>query len=168
VSAELSLAPGRASAKTKEEAMTKESDVKNELFDNRVRETPAAYVRTDTLLARTPHPIGAQIAECQKAARKMLKAHIRKKYIYIDQAVSGASLGRPGLGALLEEVRSGRAAFDWLFIYDVARLSRDVSQFHLLVKELLNRGIRIHVVSSDIDIDKDNAMGIMGVMSLGL
>ena len=62
---------------------------------------------------------------------------------YTDEGVSGATLAasRPGFSELLKYIRKG----DTLFVYAVDRLGRDAIDIQTTVRDLLRRGIAVHV-----------------------
>lgn len=62
---------------------------------------------------------------------------------YTDHGVSGAALAasRPGFAELLKYIRKG----DTLFVYAVDRLGRDAIDVQSTVRDLLKRGVSVHV-----------------------
>lgn len=62
---------------------------------------------------------------------------------FVDQCVSGAVLARerPGMAELLSYARTG----DTLFVYSIDRLGRDAIDVQQTVRDLLDRGVAIHV-----------------------
>ena len=62
---------------------------------------------------------------------------------YMDHGVSGAALAasRPGFAELLKYIRKG----DTLYVYAVDRLGRDAIDVQSTVRDLLKRGVSVHV-----------------------
>ena len=60
-----------------------------------------------------------------------------------DEGISGGSLAasRPGFGALLDYAREG----DTVYVYAVDRLGRDAIDVQTTVRDLLNRGVSVHI-----------------------
>jgi len=60
-----------------------------------------------------------------------------------DEGVSGATLAatRPGFGKLLSYIRKG----DTLYVYAVDRLGRDAIDVQSTVRDLLNKGVLVHI-----------------------
>ena len=60
-----------------------------------------------------------------------------------DEGISGGTIAasRKGFGDLLKYIRSG----DTLFVYAVDRLGRDAIDVQTTVRDLLNRGVRVHI-----------------------
>jgi putative DNA-invertase from lambdoid prophage Rac len=62
---------------------------------------------------------------------------------FVDNAVSGSTMAqsRPGFSAMLQYVREG----DTLYLYAVDRLGRDAIDIQTNVRELLEKGVTLHV-----------------------
>lgn len=90
-----------------------------------------AYYRVSTL---------DQSIESQREALRGDTAFDRE---FIDEGVSGATLAkqRPGFKALMDYCRDG----DTVYVYAVDRLGRDALDVQATVRELLAKGVSVHV-----------------------
>lgn len=68
---------------------------------------------------------------------------------YEDEAYTGANTERPGLQLLLETVRNG--GIDFLIVYQLDRLSRDIKDFTDIYAVLSEHGVKFASVSETID-----------------
>jgi site-specific DNA recombinase len=66
-------------------------------------------------------------------------------HVYTDDGISGAVFGegRPALLRLMDAVKSGRRPFDIVVAYDESRLGRDVIETGYLVKQIIDRDVRL-------------------------
>ena len=80
---------------------------------------------------------------------------IEDKYIYIDEAISGSIINRPGLQAL--EKAAENKEFDAVAVDDLSRLSRSNHQMLTLVLKFNYLQIKIISVSEGIITDDDNS-----------
>lgn len=69
--------------------------------------------------------------------------------IYRDVAISGATLDRPGMQALLAEVRAGKV--DAVICYKLDRISRSIQDFSNLVYEFEELGVSLVLVTQNFD-----------------
>ena len=105
----------------------------------------AIYARVSTeIQAEQGHSLGAQIEDCKAKARALGATMIKE---YIDDGYSGAYLERPALGELREALRA--KMFHAVVVYDVDRLSRNLSHQLLLTDEIEHSGASLHFVKSD-------------------
>lgn len=105
----------------------------------------AIYARVSTeIQAHEGHSLGAQVEDC-KAKAYALGATMVKEYI--DDGYSGAYLERPALAELREALRL--KMFHAVVVYDVDRLSRNLSHQLLLTDEIEHSGATLHFVKSD-------------------
>lgn len=74
---------------------------------------------------------------------------------YSDGGISGGTMERPGLQALLEEVRAGKVQV--VVVYKVDRLSRSIIDFHKMMQEFDKYGCNF--VSITQSFDTSNSMG---------
>jgi len=88
----------------------------------------ALYARVSTARQEQEETIDSQIAEV-KSRIIADGALLTSEFTYIDEGYSGSMLERPSLDAMLEAAKN--QAFDVLYIYDLGRLSRQLS--HLLI-----------------------------------
>ncbi len=68
---------------------------------------------------------------------------------YIDDGITGTVFRRPGLDAMLEEVRTGNVAV--VIFKDQSRLGRDVLEVGLLKREFENHGVRYIAANDNLD-----------------
>ena len=86
------------------------------------------------------------------------------RYIYVDEAISGSVINRPGLQAL--EKAAENREFDTVAVDDLSRLSRSNHQMLTLVLKFDYYQIKIISVSDGIITDDDNAkLGIHMISS---
>jgi DNA invertase Pin-like site-specific DNA recombinase len=71
---------------------------------------------------------------------------------YIDDGVTGTVFRRPGLDAMLEEVRADNVAV--ILIKDSSRIGRDVLEVGLLKRTLEEHNVRLVAVNGDLDTAK--------------
>jgi site-specific DNA recombinase len=71
--------------------------------------------------------------------------------IYTDAALSGASLDRPGVKALLQSASHQPAPFDVLLVDDSSRVSRDLPDAVRFLQTLKFAGVRVIYISQGID-----------------
>jgi DNA invertase Pin-like site-specific DNA recombinase len=66
-------------------------------------------------------------------------------HVYTDDGISGAGFGdgRPALAALMVTVKAKSHPFDVIVAYDESRLGRDVIETGYLVKQVLDRDVRL-------------------------
>ena len=86
------------------------------------------------------------------------------RYIYVDEAISGSVINRPGLQAL--EKAAENREFDAVAVDDLSRLSRSNHQMLTLVLKFDYYQIKIISVSDGIITDDDNAK--LGIHVRGL
>ena len=72
----------------------------------------------------------------QNSSRQLENQHLDKVF---GDVVSGKSMDRPQLKALLEFVREG----DIVVVHSMDRLARNLDDLRLLVKTLTNQGIQV-------------------------
>ncbi|BDG59731.1 recombinase family protein [Caldinitratiruptor microaerophilus] len=93
--------------------------------------------------AERGHSIAFQLEECRRHAERLGATETRE---YLDEAVSGAVLERPGLQALLEAVR--QREFNLVVVWDPDRLARNLAH-QLLITEQIERYSRLTFVKFD-------------------
>lgn len=111
------------------------------------RERAVAYVRVST--DQQDYSIKNQMEAIEEYAEKN---HLKITEIFKDEGKSGVQLkGRAAMVSLLELVRSGKADFKHLLIYDVSRFGRfqnaDEAAFHEY--EFNRAGIYVHYCAED-------------------
>jgi site-specific DNA recombinase len=95
--------------------------------------TVALYARVSTARQEQEETIDSQIAEVKQRIIDDGNVLI-EKYIYIDEGYSGSMLERPALDAMLDAAKNKE--FDALYIYDLGRLSRQLSHLLVVIEQL--------------------------------
>jgi len=92
---------------------------------------------------------------------------ILTEHVYVDEAVSGAGIDRPGLNRLLNVAfQYGAHAFDAILVDDTSRLSRSLADTVRITERLKFEGIRLVAVSQGIDSHDEQSDVMMTVHSL--
>jgi site-specific DNA recombinase len=109
----------------------------------------AAYARYSTD-RQNPLSTQDQLEKCRQfaSARGWI---FREDYFYTDEEISGATLDRPGLRQLREDVKAKPRPFDVQLVEDASRLSRKQADVLNLCEELKFTEVRICFVSQGID-----------------
>jgi len=89
--------------------------------------------------------ISNQLAACEKIAQREGFEVVEK---FCDEATSGASIGRPGLGALVAAARSREV--DAVLVASLDRLSRDQVDLIVIIDELRSFGVQIVTVDGGV------------------
>jgi DNA invertase Pin-like site-specific DNA recombinase len=121
----------------------------------------ACYARFSSDLQRDTS-LDDQIA----TARRYAAAHgwsVLDAHIYTDAAVSGASLERPGIQALLAAAERRPLPFDVVLVDDSSRISRDVSDAIRVLQQLRFQGVRVLYLSQNIDSANEQAETLVAV-----
>lgn len=105
---------------------------------------------------QSPTSIEDQVRQCREKAAKG-GWRVLEDHIYRDEEISGATLERPGLKALLAAAESQPRPFDVVLIDDTSRLSRDQVDDLQLIRRLKFAGIKLVAVSQGIDSDSEQA-----------
>src|SRR5262245_31310907 len=103
------------------------------------------YARFSTDLQRSTS-IDDQIA----ATRQYAEArgwHVVAEHVHTDAAISGSSLDRPGIRALLDAVGRRPSPFDVLLVDDSSRVSRDLADAVRFMQQVKFYGIRVIFIS---------------------
>lgn len=111
-----------------------------------MQRTVALYARTNTDLGdarmeETYRRLERQMAELRALASDFGRIVIAE---YVDVS-SGVTYDRPGLNAILEDVRLGKT--DTVLLWNETRLGRNMVQNSLIVKEINEYGGRIYFAS---------------------
>src|SRR5689334_1153449 len=115
----------------------------------------AIYARFSSDLQRATS-LEDQIAGCRRYA----EAHgwrVLPEHVYTDAAISGASLDRPGVQALLAAAGRHPTPFDVLLVDDSSRVARDLADAVRFMQELRFLGIRVIYISQHIDSANEQA-----------
>ncbi|WP_051650137.1 recombinase family protein [Selenomonas sp. AB3002] len=105
----------------------------------------AIYARVSTdKQAEQGYSLGAQIADCTAKARSLGATLVQE---FIDDGYSGAYLDRPALTSMRDAVRA--KMFDFVVVYDIDRLSRNLSHQLLITDDIESAGAQLHFVNAD-------------------
>jgi DNA invertase Pin-like site-specific DNA recombinase len=88
------------------------------------------------------------------------------EHVYTDAAVSGASLDRPGIQALLTAAACRPLPFDVLLVDDSSRVSRDLADAVRFLQQLKFFGVRVLYLSQGIDSASPQAETLAAVHGL--
>jgi DNA invertase Pin-like site-specific DNA recombinase len=86
-----------------------------------------------------------------------------ESHVYTDAALSGASLDRPGIQALLLAAGRRPLPFDVLLVDDSSRVSRDLADAVRLLQDLKFAGARVIYISQNIDSASETAETLVAV-----
>lgn len=109
----------------------------------------ASYARYSTD-RQNPLSTEDQLANCRQYAAEH-GWNFTESHVYTDEEISGATLDRAGLRALLADAESQPRQFDVLLLEDASRLSRKQSDILNLCERLTFAGVKIHFISQGID-----------------
>jgi site-specific DNA recombinase len=121
----------------------------------------ALYARFSSDLQRDTS-IDDQIA----VARRFANAHgwtVDPACIFSDAAISGASLDRPGIQALLAAAARQPRPFDVVLVDDSSRVARDLADAVRFMQQLTFLGIRVICISQNIDSASEQAETLVAV-----
>jgi site-specific DNA recombinase len=128
----------------------------------RLRCTAYARCSTDR---QNPLSTQDQLRQCADFAERQGWEFL-EKYVYIDEAVTGARDDRPGLQRLLAAAFSSPRPFDCILVDDTSRLSRNLADALRLIERLKFAGIRVIAVSQGIDSQNQQADVLLTVHGL--
>ena len=94
-----------------------------------------------------------QINQCKRKAVE-LGIVVNDNNFYVDPAISGSTIERPGLIAMQESIRNG--TINTILIDDLSRLSRSVIQTLTIVYRLMNLGVRLIAIADNIDTERQD------------
>jgi DNA invertase Pin-like site-specific DNA recombinase len=121
----------------------------------------AVYARFSSDLQRETS-LADQIATAQRYA----EAHgwtVLPEHVYTDAALSGASLERPGIQALLTAAARRPLPFDALLVDDSSRVARDLADAVRILQQLKFFGVRVLYLSQGIDSASEQAETLVAV-----
>jgi DNA invertase Pin-like site-specific DNA recombinase len=121
----------------------------------------AVYARFSSDLQRATS-IHDQVAAAREYARRQGWV-IAEELIFTDVAVSGASLDRPGIDAVMKAAARRSRPFDVLLVDDSSRISRDLPDAVRLLQELKFAGVRVIYISQNIDSANEQAETLIAV-----
>lgn len=93
----------------------------------------ALYARVSTARQEQEETIDSQIAEVRQRIDAD-NATLLDANVYVDEGYSGSLLERPALDAMLDAAKN--KGFDVLYIYDLGRLSRQLSHLLIVIEQL--------------------------------
>jgi len=104
----------------------------------------AIYARVSTRRQEKEATIESQIARLLAYAQEQ-EIEVPERYRFIDQAVSGAQLARPGLDRLRDEVQLGGIAVVLCLSPD--RLARQLGAQQVVIDELKRHGVKLQFIN---------------------
>lgn len=93
----------------------------------------ALYARVSTARQEQEETIDSQIAEVKQRIDED-DAFLTTERTYVDEGYSGSMLERPALDAMLDAAKNKE--FDVVYIYDLGRLSRQLSHLLIVIEQL--------------------------------
>lgn len=93
----------------------------------------ALYARVSTARQEQEETVDSQVAEVKQRITSD-DSFLTDQQTYIDEGYSGSMLERPALDAMLDAAK--RKEFDVLYIYDLGRLSRQLSHLLIVIEQL--------------------------------
>jgi site-specific DNA recombinase len=124
----------------------------------------AIYARYSSDLQRQSS-IEDQIRKCNEYGQAQEWVPV-KDCIYVDEAISGASIQRPGLQRMLAAAMSAKRPFDVILVDDTSRISRSLSDAVQLFEKLRFAGLRVIAVAQGIDTQSEQADVLVTVHGL--
>ena len=121
----------------------------------------AIYARFSSEMQRA-----TSIDDQVNVARTFAAGHewtIADAHVYADAALSGASLERPGIQALLAAAAQRPRPFDLLLVDDSSRVSRDLADAVRVMQQLRFFGVRVIYISQGIDSANEQAETLVAV-----
>lgn len=115
--------------------------------------TVAIYARTSTDLQEKDHTIRSQLDALRRYAEDKGYRVFRE---YLDEGYSGATLDRPGLDGLRDDLSSGE--FHIVLIHSPDRLARKAVYQYLILEELEKAGIRPEFLNCPVDDSPESKM----------
>lgn len=85
------------------------------------------------------------------------------QHVYTDAALSGSSLERPGIQAVLAAAARRPLPFDVLLVDDSSRVSRDIADAVRILQQLKFFGVRVVYISQGIDSASEQAETLVAV-----
>lgn len=102
--------------------------------------------------------IGDQVARAQRWTAERAGV-VDPSLIFTDAAVSGASMQRAGMRALVDAIRERR--LDVLVLEDLSRLSRDTADTHVFMADARDAGVRVLAIEGGLDTAGDEFVSSM-------
>jgi site-specific DNA recombinase len=123
----------------------------------------AIYARVSTLQQEQEATIESQVAELEKYAGEK-GYRLSKECYFLDQAVSGAKLARPGLDRLRD--LAGEGLFEVVLCLSPDRLSRQYAHQWILLEELKRAGVKVIFVNQPAVDDNPQGQLLLGIQGL--
>ena len=123
----------------------------------------AIYARVSTAQQEQEATIDSQIAELERYAHKS-GYRLSKEYYFLDPAVSGAQLARPGLDRLRDVATEG--LFEVVLCLSPDRLARQYAHQYILMEELKRAGIQVVFVNQPPVADNPHGQLLLGIQGL--
>jgi site-specific DNA recombinase len=121
----------------------------------------AVYARFSSEMQRaTSIDDQVAVAKAFAAARGWMLA---ENHVYTDAAVSGSSLDRPGIQAMLAAAARRPLPFDVLLVDDSSRVARDLADAVRVMQQLRFLGVRVIYISQNIDSENEQAETLVAV-----
>jgi site-specific DNA recombinase len=123
----------------------------------------AIYARVSTLQQEQEATIESQVAELERFAGEK-GYRLLREYYFLDQAVSGAKLARPGLDRLRDLASEG--LFETVLCLSPDRLSRQYAHQWILLEELKRVGVKVIFVNQPSMEDNPQGQLLLGIQGL--
>ena len=120
----------------------------------------ALYARVSTDLQEKEATIDSQVEDLRRGARDRGHDVVVE---YLDDGYSGATLDRPGLDRLRDDLGYGK--FDLVLFHSPDRLARKVVYQHLILEEMEKAGIKIEFLNFSMDDSPESRM-LLGMQGL--
>lgn len=118
-----------------------------------------AYARVSTSIQADKHSTEVQRASIDR----WLMAHGLTAEFFEDLALSGKTMERPGLRAMLAAVDQGR--FDTVVCYSLTRLGRNTKDLLNVVEHLRAKGVRLVLLKENVDLGTPMGRFFLTVLS---
>ena len=123
----------------------------------------AIYARVSTAQQEQEATIDSQIAELERFAQGQGYC-LSKEYYFLDQAISGAQLARPGLDRLRDLASEG--LFEVVLCLSPDRLSRQYAHQYILMEEMKRAGIKVVFTNQPPVADNPQGQLLLGIQGL--
>ena len=123
----------------------------------------AIYARVSTAQQEQEATIDSQVAELEGYAHKR-GYRLSKEYYFLDQAISGAQLARPGLDRLRDLASEG--LFEVVLCLSPDRLSRQYAHQYILMEEMKRAGIKVVFINQPPVADNPQGQLLLGIQGL--
>lgn len=106
-----------------------------------------------------------QVRRCRDYALQH-GATVTEEHIFVDSAISGSSLARPGFEGLMQAVRQKHRPFDAILTEDLSRVSRNIADASLVYDQLRFAGVPLIGVGDGIDTGAKSAKLTYGLKAM--